>query len=328
MPAEGPQNEQLSAEGDARRAAGFRARALLLCCLVVFASAAGEAIASWVGVSARYALLAGACAGVLLGVLCAGPMVASPATASDAKRRAIIDRIARLARTDRDAEFDELLSFERDAALGPLARAVHTALTSAHRDRLEAAALRREMAHKVEKESRRRTATLTHEAERDELTGLLNRRGFDRALGEMIERARDAHTEVTLLAIDMDRFKQLNDTCGHDAGDEALRLAGELIRAHTRDTDIGARVGGDELFVVLDHVEMRAALSVGERLIEHFTSHPAGRTMEVWPGMSIGVAGLLADNALDAAGLRRLADGALYASKHNGRGRITRAKAA
>ena len=323
-----PQSDAPVSAGDSERAAGFRARAMLLCCLVVFTTIAGELVGSWWGMSERIALLAGACSGVLLGVFCSGPMVAAPAMASDAKRRAIIARITRLAKHDRDTTFDELLEFEHDAALGPLAEALHGALTSAHADRLEAAALRREMAHKVDKESRRRTARLTHEAERDELTGLLNRRGFERALGSMIERAIEGGTEVTLLAIDMDRFKQLNDTCGHDAGDEALRLAGELIGAHTRATDIGARVGGDELFVVFDHVSMEAALSIGERLIDHFTNHPTGRTMEVWPGMSIGVAGLRADRARDAEDLRRLADEALYQSKRDGRGRITRARAA
>ncbi|GAB4522303.1 MAG: hypothetical protein Tsb0013_25050 [Phycisphaerales bacterium] len=329
MPHEWPSTPtETGTQPEAERAAGFRARAMLLACIVVFVCVVGELLASLAGLPARVAMIVGTTAGVLGGLLGAGPLVAAPALASDARRRAMIDRIARVARTDRASTFDELLEVEDDPALGPLARALHEALTGAHRDRLEAAALRREMAHKVEKESRKRTATLTHEAERDELTGLLNRRGFERALRMMIERAHRAGTEVTLLAIDMDRFKQLNDTCGHDAGDEALRMAGELIGAHTRDTDISARVGGDEFFIAFDHVDTEAAITIGERLIDLFSNHPVGRSMEVWPGMSIGVARLRADGAKDANDLRRIADEALYRSKREGRGRVSRPRAA
>lgn len=309
--------------------AGFRARAMLVCVIVVSVAAAGQIVGALVGFSPGAALLSGCLLGVGAGVLLAGPLVGNAAQGSDTKRRAMITRIQRVAQADREELLDDLLECEQDIALGPLAKAVHDALTRAHADRLEAAALRREMAHKVEREAKKRTVTLEHEAERDELTGLHNRRGFDRGLGEMIEEAKETGEEIVLLAIDMDRFKLLNDTCGHEKGDEALRIAGELIKAHTRDGDLGARVGGDELFIVMRGVDAPTALGVGERLIGLFSNHPAGNGLPCpWPGMSIGLSRLIADGAEDAEDLKRLADEALYESKRNGRGRITLARAA
>lgn len=309
--------------------ASLRARAVLLVVLIACAVGVGQIASGLAGLRPGAALLIGIVGASTLGVALINRLVVDRAEATDRKRRAMIERIERVARTDREERFDDLLECEKDAALGPLAHAVHDALTRAHKDRLEAAALRREMTHKVDRETSRRTATLTHAAERDELTGLLNRRGFERRLGEIIEDCRGTNEELVLLAIDMDHFKQLNDTCGHEKGDEALRIAGDLLRAHTRGDDFAARVGGDELFLVLRNVDGARARGVGERLIDLFVKHPAGNGLPCrWPGMSIGVAKLLGDRAEDADDLKRLADEALYASKRAGRGRITFARAA
>jgi diguanylate cyclase (GGDEF)-like protein len=309
--------------------ASLRARAVLLVVLIACAVGVGQIVSGLAGLTPGVSLLVGIVSGSVLGAVLVNRLVIERAEASDRKRKAIIARIARVARTDREELFDDLLICEQDAALGPLAKAVHDALTRAHKDRLEAAALRREMAHKVNRETSKRTATLTNEAERDELTGLYNRRGFDKRLNEVIERCRTQQEELVLLAIDMDNFKMLNDTCGHEKGDEALRIAGDLLRAHTRGDDFAARVGGDELFLALGNVDKARALGVGERLIDLFIKHPAGNGLPCdWPGMSIGVARLIADGAQDADDLKRIADEALYESKRAGRGRVTFARAA
>ncbi len=309
--------------------ASFVARSVLLSVLVVCIGAVGQIVGALIGFGPGVSLLGGCVLGIGSGIFLAQRLVVAPALASDAKRRAMIARIERVTRADREELFDDLLICSSDKALGPLAHAVHDALVRAHRDRLEAAALRREMVHKVDRETTKRTATLTTAAERDELTGLLNRRGFDRRLADTIDDARETGVEVTLLAMDMDRFKRLNDNHGHEKGDEALRIAGDLISAHTRDGDLGARVGGDELFLVLRDADAAAATDVGERLISLFTNHPAGSDLDgLWPGLSIGIARLLGDGAADADQLKKLADNALYQSKNNGRGRVTLARAA
>lgn len=279
------------------------------------------------GVDPRVAMAAGAVVGFIAGACCLGPMVIAPITATDRRRREMIARIERIARTDREELFEDLLTCSSDPALGPLAQALHSALTRAHADRLEAAALRREMAHRVERETGKRTRSLEHAAERDELTGLTNRRGFDRRLEELIAHAKETSTELALVALDMDRFKNLNDTCGHEKGDEALIIAGELLMAHTREGDLAARIGGDELFLVLAGADAERCSHVCARISDLFARHPAGSGIP-WPGMSFGVSFWHADKAQDTAHLKRMADEALYASKANGRGTVTFARAA
>ncbi len=233
-------------------------------------------------------------------------------------------RLASIARVDREEAFADLLHLPADHPLADLARAAHDAARSAHADRLEAARLRRDMHVEVERSARRRTARLTKLSTTDDLTGLLNRRGFEEALDAAVAAAREQAREAALVAIDLDRFKALNDARGHEAGDAALRTAGEVLRANIRGEDLGGRMGGDELFLLLDGTDGRHAVEIAERIVRLFARHPAAREEgELWPGLSVGVATVLEGGARSGLELRRMADEALYASKRTGRGRIT-----
>jgi diguanylate cyclase (GGDEF)-like protein len=159
-------------------------------------------------------------------------------------------------------------------------------------------------------------------ASRDPVTGAVNRRGFDARLGQTVAEARAEGARLCLLAVDLDRFKEVNDTHGHAAGDRVLAVVAARLAAQVRDTDWVARLGGDEFAVVLGDVDDReTAFGIAERII-HAVEQPiagdADRVLSV--GASVGVA-FFPDDAVDPAGLRQAADDALYAAKRAGRGR-------
>lgn len=100
----------------------------------------------------------------------------------------------------------------------------------------------------------------------DHLTGLYNRRYFEERLAEEIERARRTSTRLSVMVIDLDGFKEINDRLGHSMGDEVLRAVAERIRTHGRKFDVACRVGGDEFAILLPHADRSAALGVLSRL--------------------------------------------------------------
>lgn len=270
------------------------------------------------------AVFAATFAAIPIGVAFAWGLILRPERRAARDRQRIIDRIEAVAAAEREAPFDALLKIDPRHELAELARTIHSALASAHRHRLEAARLKREMNARIERETRRQCAYLATLSFTDELTGLANRRGFERGLEVLYHRAVARGDELALLAIDLDHFKLLNDTCGHDKGDEALAIAGDLLQAHTREGDLAGRCGGDELFVALYNMDAERATRVAERLIDLFARHPAGLNLPCkWPGMSIGIALLQGDRPSDVAEFKRMADRALYASKRGGRSRAT-----
>ena len=273
------------------------------------------------GLSVRAALVFGIGAGFVVGLLIAWSMVIAPSRKMARDRRKLIERIARVTQIDRDEQLDGLLAIDEKHELAPLARAVHEALTRAHQHRLAASRLKREMDARVRDTARKQTAQLSRLSVTDELTGLLNRRGFTVRSAEMFGEAVAASAELSVIAIDLDKFKQLNDTSGHAAGDKALQVVGELIRAHVRDGDIAGRLGGDEFVILMPEASSVAAAHAAERLQRMFASHPAGRGLP-WPGISAGVASRLEQAAQTMDDLRHLADEALYLAKRGGRGRV------
>ncbi len=154
----------------------------------------------------------------------------------------------------------------------------------------------------------------------DALTGCLNRRAFtagvERALG------RDGGA---LLAIDADRFKSVNDRFGHEAGDEALRLLAGAIRASVRDSDLVARLGGEEFGVFLGRAPQARALEVAERIRSAVASAPFSPNGTRHP-LSVSIGCAIAEEGADFAKLFRAADECLYTAKRNGRNRIELAK--
>lgn len=159
----------------------------------------------------------------------------------------------------------------------------------------------------------------------DPLTGVPNRRHLFQQLEAEVNRARRYETPVSLVMIDIDHFKRLNDTAGHRAGDVALKQVTTALRPIVRKVDTLARYGGEEFVVLLPQVGREEALEVAEKLrravedttFEHGHVQPGGRVT-----ISVGVATLPTD-AADQAQLVDAADAALYASKRGGRNRVT-----
>ena len=171
----------------------------------------------------------------------------------------------------------------------------------------------------VQEELERRNALLAVLAESDELTGVKNRRSFLDALDTEFAQARREGSSLSLMMLDIDHFKDYNDSFGHPAGDEVLRGVAALLRDNIRGHDVAARIGGEEFVVILPGVAAAASRAICERLCSTLASHP-------WPlrpvTASLGVA-TLSDLADRPATLIDQADRALYASKGRGRNRVT-----
>lgn len=156
-------------------------------------------------------------------------------------------------------------------------------------------------------------------ARTDPLTGLLNRRGLEEALERETARVRRTGGSVSLVLIDLDRFKTLNDTRGHAAGDSALRDIGDLLRIGLRTNDVAGRWGGDEFAVVFAGLPEDFARDVIDRL-RSTLNHPSyRRRSKTRLTFSAGVA-MLADTDAQPARLMALADAALYQAKGAGGG--------
>ncbi len=152
----------------------------------------------------------------------------------------------------------------------------------------------------------------------DALTGLQNRRSFDARLNQCYGASRRNGRPLSLLLLDVDHFKSFNDTYGHQAGDDVLRIVARALRDCVRTTDVLARYGGEEFVVILPDTDEDGAVALAERCrravaAENWTQRPVT--------VSIG-ASTLADATGDAAALVREADEALYRSKESGRNRV------
>ena len=163
---------------------------------------------------------------------------------------------------------------------------------------------------------KRMEAQLEYQADHDPLTGLYNRRRF----GEELERALRVVSRYrrsgAVLMIDIDNFKTINDTHGHAAGDRVLKGVAAAVAARTRETDVFARLGGDELAIVLPEAGVDDARRVAEEIRE------SAAAVEGAPKLSIGIAPFDADSRLVADDLLVAADMALYEAKNEGRDRV------
>jgi diguanylate cyclase (GGDEF)-like protein len=153
----------------------------------------------------------------------------------------------------------------------------------------------------------------------DGLTGLKNHRTFKERLDEEFQRAARYQLPLSLVLLDVDRFKEFNDNFGHPAGDEVLKSVARLLRENTRNTDIVARYGGEEFVVLLLNNDRADALILAERLRQAIESAP-WKQREVTA--SCGVSSLTLGTHTSAE-LIATADIALYHSKQNGRNRVT-----
>jgi two-component system cell cycle response regulator len=154
----------------------------------------------------------------------------------------------------------------------------------------------------------------------DPLTGLYNRRHFARVLEQLFAEANRYGKDLACVMIDMDGFKKLNDTSGHQVGDQLLVTAGKVIGANMRRMDVAARYGGDEFVLLLPHATTADASQVAQRIREEFQLASAGalrRTTGVT--MSVGISSIKDSNPPGADQLVAQADAALYKAKEAGR---------
>ncbi|MBV1928458.1 MAG: GGDEF domain-containing protein, partial [Gammaproteobacteria bacterium] len=152
----------------------------------------------------------------------------------------------------------------------------------------------------------------------DPLTGVGNRGGFDKRMEEELARSQRIGFPLSLLLIDIDKFKFVNDTFGHKAGDRVLQTIAKLMSGRVRDTDYIARYGGDEFVILLPGTSAQDAVAVAQAFcdaVKRCGFHSRGQSVEV--SLSIGIAELKEGEASDA--LFERADAAMYEVKNKGR---------
>jgi len=161
-------------------------------------------------------------------------------------------------------------------------------------------------------------------SETDELTGLYNKRGFAIAANRLFAQAQRYKRAATVLMIDSDNLKVVNDTHGHAAGDRLLKTIARCIQAELRYTDVPARMGGDEFVVLLPETPTKGAVDVAERIRDAVANSPASVDgVRVESTVSIGVASYPDDGGSIDSVLAR-ADRAMYQAKQSGRNRVVR----
>jgi len=163
-------------------------------------------------------------------------------------------------------------------------------------------------------------AKLREQLSTDPMTGLLNRRGWEERAPAMFDQARRHNTPLALIMLDLDLFKRINDTKGHEVGDQVLRLFSTVLLTHRRSSDLAARVGGEEFALLLPHTDRAAAMLIEQRLRAALKM-----TCDLQPELTVDYSAGLAllqptDDTLTTFMVR--ADTGLYLAKSQGRGRL------
>ena len=170
--------------------------------------------------------------------------------------------------------------------------------------------------------AQQKQAQISYQASHDALTGLINRREFERRLEMALQEAEFKRTTHSMLYLDLDQFKVVNDTCGHNAGDALLQQLAITLQARLRQNDVLARLGGDEFGVLLENCPGEPALRIAEMLRQTVGSFRFGwqdKTFSV--GVSIGLV-TFGGEGLTVSDVFSIVDGACYVSKDLGRNRI------
>jgi len=162
---------------------------------------------------------------------------------------------------------------------------------------------------------------LSDKAMRDPLTSLLNRRAFHERLAEETDRSNRYGDQFSLILLDIDRFKSVNDNFGHDIGDEVLRWVGRVLTEHTRAADTPFRIGGEEFAILAPATPAHVAFSVSERLISLVAEARPPVELDLKITMSAGY-GSCPDHGSTATTLFSLADQALLRAKSKGRNQV------
>jgi diguanylate cyclase (GGDEF)-like protein len=165
--------------------------------------------------------------------------------------------------------------------------------------------------------------TLRHQSIRDPLTGLFNRRYLEETLEREIHRARREQLPLGVMMLDLDRFKQLNDSSGHEAGDQLLRAVSSVLKANARAEDIACRYGGEEFLLILPGASLELTLARAEKICEAVRAIGADFRRDGHDAMtiSIGVAAF-PEHGDKGADVVRVADATLYQAKRAGRDQV------
>lgn len=171
-----------------------------------------------------------------------------------------------------------------------------------------------------------RSKYLLEQLDRDLLTGLRNRKVFESELERVLNAIRghraedEALKEAAIIFIDLDNFKQVNDTLGHLKGDAVLIQIARLLESSVREEDIVARFGGDEFYALLPHTNEHQAVVIAEKIRARLDEDP--RLSELGVTASLGIRPIDASNVTDAATLIKHADDATYTAKETGKNKV------
>ncbi|MGL4828722.1 MAG: diguanylate cyclase domain-containing protein [Vibrio sp.] len=219
------------------------------------------------------------------------------------------DLTSRITTQSRDLEFVELTQFFNQMK-------TYLQNTTVTKDELQA-----EVARKTAKLERQK-AELHFLSERDSLTGLLNRRAFKQQLNQALVKAKRSDMKLALLFFDLDKFKKINDTKGHEAGDVVLQEVAQRLKSTIRESDFCGRLGGDEFVVCLDVLQDHSGVrNKCYQLLDKLKAPIWVNNEELIIGVSIGIA-LYPEQAVQMPELLRIADEAMYVAKHQSGGTI------
>ena len=237
-----------------------------------------------------------------------------------------LNRIAEAARAFARGEMDARVKLKRRDEIGQLARAFngmadelaesHSKLVKLNTE-LEDRVMQRTMA--LEEANRR----FKEMAARDSLTGLYNRRHFNDLLSQLFAESTRYQTDLTCMMLDLDNFKRVNDSLGHQTGDKLLQLTANVIQRCIRESDVAVRYGGDEFVVLLPQTSPDEARASAERVLTLYRKELGEELPEAnIASMSIGLASRQEGRPTEAMNLVQLADEALYLAKAGGKNRI------
>jgi diguanylate cyclase len=194
-----------------------------------------------------------------------------------------------------------------------------------HRDEMVEARRQAEQAEERVRQLEQELEQVSEQVREDQLTGTLNRRGLDDTMQREIARSQRKHTPLCVAILDLDNFKKLNDTYGHQAGDDALVHLANVVKKTLRPTDTVARFGGEEFVIVFAETDARQAVEAMRRLQRELTKrfflHDNERLLITF---SAGVAALKPNESQEAVLAR--ADKAMYQAKLQGKNRVVRAE--
>lgn len=211
------------------------------------------------------------------------------------------------------------LCLDRDDELGDLSRAIVHLTEQSVQARLESRNLQRRMDDQIARSTTAATARLQREALSDPLTGLANRRHFEQHLADALDPHAESAGPLCLMLLDIDHFKTINDTLGHDVGDQCLIYLGRLLKAGVRRSDLAARLGGDEFVSVMRGQTTEQMRAAADRLARLYSQMPWGYRNVPRPTLSIGIAIINPAEQLGSDEALKRADEALYEVKRNGR---------